>query len=483
MSFMRPDKIQKLPILYLIVMIIGYISWGTIFVKSFMGLIPICGLLFYALKTKQTYFIWLSTACSLGNFIVWGFATFGLTQSNESFIADFYIDTWSLRGVYAFILITGVSLGTITILASSSIKESSHLEIKQDATLSRAPQFITLGFAIVYLFYLFFTYIQGNLLNRGVTSRTVAIDSVAYLIGGLTYLKFAFFYAFGSQTPKHVSNVSLVTRILISFMLSAPLFLSGGREFGIMCNLFFIAGIGLSQAGLKTAFRTGAVIIPLLGSIYIILGFLRQDFSEQTLNERLTSAQEFVDSDDAFTQDAETAGGPWGRVAEAGTHIVIDHIHRTGDYEGFNDFSRIYEDILPRFINPNRNVDNYGSVVLNEEYDITYSDATAAPLTTIAGAYRRWGPWGILIVGFFIGIILTLWNKFILRINPSWLRNLILCILTYYALRLYTKEVVALGNALTYSLFRNFLTIVVFSYGALSLQKLLQRKSIQKLNK
>ncbi len=464
-------------------MTMGYIIWGTIFVNSLLGLIPIFGLLFYALKTKQTYFIWLSTACSLGNFIVWGFATFGLYQSNESFIADFYSETWRLRGVYAFILITGISLGSILILALSPIKQKSRLQMEQEATLSRAPQFITLSFVIVYLFYLIFTYIEGSLLNRGITSRTGAIDSIAYIVGGLTYLKFAFFYAFGSQTPKSVSRLGLATRMAIVFMLGAPLFFAGGREFGIMCYLFFIAGVGLSQAGFKVAFRTGVAIFPLLAGIYIILGFLRQDFSEQTLTERLTSAQEFIDSEDDFIQNSEHMGGPWGRVTEAGTHIVIDHIHRTKDFEGFNDFSRIYEDILPRFINPNRKVDNYGAVVLNKEYDITYSETTASPLTTIAGAYRRWGPWGILIVGFFIGIMLTLWNRFLLRINPSWLRNLILCILTYYSLRLYTKEVVALGNALTYSIFRNFLTIVIFSYGAIALQNLFLRSNIQQLKK
>jgi hypothetical protein len=454
-------------------MLSGYMNWGSIFIKSFISLVPIFALLIYAIKKKQTSLIWLSTACSLGNFIVWGLATFGLAHSKENFISEFYASTWHLRGVYALILTTGISLGTLLILSVSSKQKVSSIQAKQDSNNSQTPNFVTLCLVFVYLVYILFAYLQGNLLNRGTTSRTLAVDSIAYITGGLTYIKFAFFYAFGSQTPKRVSNSELIIRILFILLLSAPLFFSGGREFGIMCGLFFIVGIGLSKAGPSVAFQTGAIIVPFLAVVYIILGFLRQDFSEQTLTERFMSAVEFTDFEDSLTENTEAVGGPWSRLAEAGTHIVIDHIHRTRGFEGFRDFERIYQDILPRFINPSRNVHNYGGVVLQKEYDLTYTEFTASPLTTIAGAYRRWGVWGIFVVGFFIGIILTLWSKFCQRIKPVWLRNLILCILTYYSFRLYTKEVVALGNALTYSMLRTLVILLIFSYGMVALQKLL----------
>ena len=214
-------------------------------------------------------------------------------------------------------------------------------------------------------------------------------------------------------------------------------------------------GMGFSKAGLKPALKAVAVLGPALLILYIIIGAVRSGFSaEQSLIERLTAATEILeDREDGWgalgdSYSAKTFGGPWSRLAEGSSHLVVDHIYNTNDFVEFEDFHRLYQDIFPRFINPNRSVDNYGSVVLNKEFDVTYNENTASPLTTVASSYRRWGIPGILTIGIVLGFILTLWNRLLFGLKTLWIRNLLLCMLTYFCLRLYVKEVVALGNAI-----------------------------------
>ena len=293
------------------------------------------------------------------------------------------------------------------------------------------------------LFFLSLIVLIGYIFNGGMNPEIkLAVNNEGY--GAFYYFNaFTFLFYLVSATAGYYFGFNKFNLLFIGIVLVN--FIGQHRGIFLINILFYISGLLLSKSlGNQMKF-----IISFTAVLFSI-------FSFSSIGEfRLTGVDHNYASSYQFNIE---------RVIEISGQQVIDQVSQRRDFDGFENFSRIFTMPVPAFLLKGKPQNDDANEVLKEKFGYWNAGETVSvPIPFIADAYRRLGSVGVFLFSCLFAFLFNL--AFFL--NASFGKKLaspLILLIAVYTVRLYPSSTLGTFAFFFYDFIKLFIIVVLIYY-------------------
>ncbi|MGB3204742.1 MAG: hypothetical protein WBB28_07145 [Crinalium sp.] len=429
-----------------------------------LAIVPLILLMRLALLDNTIESRLLSITYSLGQVICWVIGFLGCVYILAPF--GYEIGEHTITTMILINLVTWGSLWGSLIALPLSKKKAPVILSPLPENLARKAVPLT---GIIFFFFLIANYASGYLTIRTEIGVTLPPSSPLYFLTALSILQYVFFFVIGTRLYPPLLSKANITYISILLICAIIISMTGGRELSLRIIIYFIAGSLYSKVEFKSIRLLVLGSLPLVLAFIVVIGIIRgnEDFQNADFNTRL---QLFFQAgtgqlEASATDDEENPFFTlFTRMTEPTGQLVIDNVAENHQYIGFENFERIGNIFIPKFITGDKVPLDDGGERLRDNYGVYVNEFTVKPITFMADCFERGGYMAVFISSVLLSTLLTTIGNLIYKLKDDMLKLILNISLSYGGLRIYAFSVLGTVNLIFYQFLRDTILISFLIY-------------------
>lgn len=293
------------------------------------------------------------------------------------------------------------------------------------------------------------------------------VGSASYIVAGFNMVAYPFYALLGfSLKPKLICTWNFLVALVIILVIGL-LSLTGGRSTALEPLVVLFVGAAFSGISWRKIMYLGAGSLPLIAFVMIVVGVARGtgDFIGGNVTEKVHAITSVVKERRSMGDQYDSPLYVlFSRLYEPSAQAVIDNVADTGRHVGFLNYDRLLFIFIPKFVYAGKKPLDDSNERLRDDYGYATNEYTSAPLTLLADSFERFGYWGVAVVHFIAGLLLSVIGVFIIRMRERVLALILMVCCARSILLVYTVSTLGFLHILLYGLFRDIVIISLIYY-------------------